>query len=277
MEILNQIALDIGENIISKRSSGVVESKSGRKIFIKSGASSTTYRCEANGLKELTKSREVNTANVLSVGNNYIATEYIKLSNPHNGFFEKFGRQLAKMHRTTARSFGFYEDNFIGDNPQKNLPTEKEALSWSEFYYNKRLLYQYRLAENNGYIDKLTAINFAKLEQQIAELFKGTEESPTLLHGDLWRGNFICNEKGEAILIDPAVYYGHREADLAMTIMFGGFSSEFYNSYNLEYPLAEGWNKRINIYKLYHVMNHLNLFGRGYLNETEAIIAQYAK
>ena len=97
-----------------------------------------------------------------------------------------------------------------------------------------------------------------------------------MLHGDLWNGNFICNRQGEAVLIDPAVYYGHREADLAMTKLFGGFSNAFYEAYHQEYPLKSGWEYREDIYKLYHVMNHLNIFGRGYLAETERILEKYA-
>ena len=132
------------------------------------------------------------------------------------------------------------------------------------------------MAEKNGYISKRTAEQFADLESNLPHIFEGTKEEPTLLHGDLWSGNFLSTEKGDAILIDPAVYYGHREADIAMTYLFGGFSDQFYQAYNDEYPLPKGWEARVDLYKLYHLLNHLNLFGRGYLGRCEAIIGRYS-
>ena len=115
----------------------------------------------------------------------------------------------------------------------------------------------------------------SKLEERIEEIIGDSEEKPSLLHGDLWSGNFMVNENGETVLIDPAVYYGHREADLGMTKLFGGFSNEFYKSYNETYPLKDGYEYRENIYKLYHVLNHLNLFGGGYYSQAISLIKFY--
>jgi len=114
-----------------------------------------------------------------------------------------------------------------------------------------------------------------RLEKKMESILNDSIEPPCLLHGDLWAGNFICDENGNAVLIDPAVYYGHREADLAMTKVFGGFSREFYESYQAEYPLRPGWEYRERLYRLYHILNHLNLFGRGYLHEAESLLNKY--
>lgn len=143
------------------------------------------------------------------------------------------------------------------------------------FYYNKRLLFQYRLAERNGYATAALRNGISKLESRIHTILSGSEELPCLLHGDLWSGNFLCDSLGNPVLIDPAVYYGHREADLAMTRLFGGFPETFYRAYDKEYPLAAGYFYREGLYKLYHVLNHLNLFGTGYLGEAESILKFY--
>ena len=179
------------------------------------------------------------------------------------------------MHRNSSESFGFYEDNFIGSNIQINIPEAGEAESWPDFYLNKRILFQYKLAEKNGYsTDELKNV-IHRIESKIHDILKGSEEPPALLHGDLWSGNYIVDESGTACLIDPAVYYGHREADLAMTRLFGGFSQEFYESYMDTFPLPDNHKERENIYKLYHALNHLNLFGNGYYNTSLALAKTY--
>lgn len=169
----------------------------------------------------------------------------------------------------------FYEDNYIGGNEQLNRPNALEKSDWAEFYFNKRLLPQYRLAEQNGYDASSLKEGFVLLEKKINNILSGSENTPCLLHGDLWSGNYLCGINGEVVIIDPAVYYGNREAEIAMTRLFGGFPAAFYNSYQRTYPLPEGWEYRENIYKLYHVLNHLNLFGRSYLSEAERLIEFY--
>jgi fructosamine-3-kinase len=153
--------------------------------------------------------------------------------------------------------------------------TRTEALNWTEFYFNKRLLYQYNLAEKNGYAGEELQRAFSQLENKIYLVLKDSNAIPSLLHGDLWSGNYITDETGNACLIDPAVYYGHREADLAMTKLFGGFDNRFYSAYNEEYPLDNGYEFRENIYKLYHVLNHLNLFGTAYYQQALSLIKYY--
>jgi len=270
----------LNEKVISPVSgeyfgTGIIGTASGKKYFLKKGGSGRMFRCEANGLKELEKTAVIKTPRVIVAEDDFILTEYISSGSRPKNFFETFGRQFARLHRTKSETFGFYEDNYIGLNPQPNLPTGEETRDWTAFYFNKRLLYQYRLCEKNGYVSVGMRKAFAKLENNISGILQGSEEAPCLLHGDLWSGNFICGENGEAVLIDPAVYYGHREADLAMTKLFGGFTNDFYDAYRKEYPLPDGWQHREGIYRLYHVLNHLNLFGVSYLSETEYILQKY--
>ena len=253
----------------------IVRTNSGSEYFLKSGRESDIYQCEANGLKELALAQSIRVAKVVSVGSYYLLTEYIRRGTASEDFFCRFGREFARMHRFESGHFGFYENNFIGNNVQNNLAEVNERTDWAAFYFNKRILFQYKLAERNGYATREMRNGMVRLEQNIALILKDSIEPPCLLHGDLWVGNYICDENGEAVLIDPAVYYGHREADLAMTKLFGGFSRSFYDSYQREYPLKPGWEYREGLYKLYHLLNHLNLFGRGYLHEAESILSKY--
>ena len=250
--------------------------ESGREFFLKSGnKGNRMFRCEANGLKELAKAQCMRIPQVIAVEDNFLLLEYISQGIRSKHFFEEFGRNFAQLHRFQSDKFGFYEDNYIGATPQLNIPDKEEERDWVTFYFNKRLLYQYKLAEKNGYATSRMKNSFSKLESRIDSILKGSEEPPCLLHGDLWGGNYLCDTEGKTVLIDPAVYYGHREADLAMTKLFGGFSTAFYESYLCEYPLPAGWEYRENIYKLYHVLNHLNLFGTGYLFEAVQIVEDY--
>ena len=230
---------------------------------------------EANGLNELAKANEIRVPKVLHFDNELILLEYISTGNKRKDFFEEFGRQFAEMHKFRSESFGFYEDNYIGSNPQNNIPDEQEKDDWVRFYFKKRILYQLKLAEKLGNSTEELRKGISKLENKVNEIIGDTTEEPSLLHGDLWSGNFMVDETGSAVLIDPAVYYGHREADLGMTKLFGGFSSEFYRSYNEAYTLLDGSEYRENIYKLYHVLNHLNLFGGGYYAQAMSLIKYY--
>lgn len=221
---------------------------------------------EANGLLELEKAKAIRIPHVLHTDEQILILEFIPSSSPtsRKKFFEAFGRQFAQMHKQTSVSFGFYEDNYIGSTPQKNLP---QSASWREFYWTNRLLFQYRLAEKNRYADSSLRKLFSDLEKNIFSIIPDDGEPPALLHGDLWGGNYLCAEDDTPVIIDPAVYYGHREADLGMTMLFGGFGDSFYSSYNEAYPLLPGWEHRMEVYKLYHLFNHLNLFGEGYYGQ----------
>lgn len=230
---------------------------------------------EANGLKEIRKTACIRVPEVLFVESDILLLEFIQEGNMDKDFFNRFGIQLANLHKKSAGKFGFKEDNYIGATPQKNSATTTETRNWCDFYYNKRLLYQYKLAESNGLVGNELKNGFLVLEARIEEILEGSEEKPTLLHGDLWSGNFLCDKDSNPCLIDPAVYYGHREADLAMTKLFGGFSDDFYSSYQREMPLPQGFDYRENIYLLYHVLNHLNLFGNSYYEQAVRLVWSY--
>ncbi|MDR3667548.1 MAG: fructosamine kinase family protein [Ignavibacteriaceae bacterium] len=233
------------------------------------------FKTEAHGLLELQKAEAIKIPEVFLHDKDFILLEFISSAPKKKKFFEEFGRKFAKLHKYTAEEYGFYEDNYIGSTPQYNLNNESNKMNWISFYFYNRLLYQFKLAEKNGYADNALGDGFKNIENKIESILGGSEERPTLLHGDLWSGNYMVNESGDACLIDPAVYYGHREADLAMTKLFGGFSPPFYKAYNEAFPLREGWDYRENIYMLYHVMNHLNIFGRGYYAHALQIMKYY--
>ncbi|MGA7838102.1 MAG: fructosamine kinase family protein [Ignavibacteriaceae bacterium] len=254
-----------------------IRTDTGAQFFLKinSGLPTDMFLKESNGLKELRKANTIRIPEVIFAESDFLMTELITPGSRAKNFFENFGRKFAKLHKYSSGEFGFYEDNYIGSNEQKNIPGEREKNNWIEFYFNERILYQYKLAEKLKYTTSELTEGINKLENKIEDILSGSEEKPSLLHGDLWSGNFIVDEKGTACLIDPAVYYGHREADLAMTKLFGGFSSEFYHSYNDAFPLKDGFEYRENIYKLYHVLNHLNLFGGGYYSQAISLIRSY--
>ena len=239
----------------------------GEIVFVKvSPQQKDMFPREANGLRELAKADALKVPAVIYVDEKILILEFLRPSSPPNRktFFEEFGRQFAALHRCVSSSFGFFENNYIGSTPQKNLP---RCSSWKEFYCTRRLQYQFLLAEKNGYANAELSRCFDSLCGHADELLPDDGEPPALLHGDLWAGNFLCVKRGMPAIIDPAVYYGHREADLAMTLLFGGFEDSFYSAYNEIYPLRSGWQKRMELYKLYHLFNHLNLFGEGYYGQ----------
>lgn len=244
------------------------------QYFVKTypGNNNRVIECEANGLNELSQSKAVRIPQVRICNSGYLILEYIQTGTRCKNFMEIFGAALAGLHKTTAEKFGFYEDNFIGATVQKNTPGVED---WTEFYWENRLLYQLRLCEKNGYATNELKILFAKLDNNLTKILEGSENTASLIHGDLWGGNYLVDESGLPVLIDPAVYYGNREAELAMTMLFGGFDERFYHSYNETYPLPEGWKYRIDIYKLYHIINHLNLFGTGYYSQAVSLIKKY--
>lgn len=267
---LIQSALNKNVSVISSLSGGSIASSykaecdDGSFLFVKvSPQHNDMFVKEANGLKELRKSNSIRIPEVLFASEELLILEFLFSSAPahRSNFFGKFGRQFAQLHRTTSDQFGYGENNYIGSTLQLNLPKRS---SWKEFFFLHRLEFQVRLAEQNGYNDREIIAQCHRLEKIIDRLIPDDGEPPALLHGDLWSGNFLCVDDQIPVLIDPAVYYGHREADLAMTTLFGGFSEAFYESYNEVYPLNEEWERRMELYTLYHLLNHLNLFGEGY-------------
>ena len=182
------------------------------------------------------------------------------------------GAGLAAMHRAGAPAYGLDHDNYIGATPQPNgfMP------SWLEFFRERRLRHQADLAARNGRLPPARARRVERLLARLGEWIDDAQAQPALLHGDLWGGNVIVGPGGAPALIDPAAYYGDREADLAMTRLFGGFAPSFYAAYQQAWPLPPGWQARVGLYNLYHLLNHLNLFGEGYGAEVDAMLATYA-
>lgn len=284
-QIINSIEKKLNCKIISSKSVGggcindaqTITASDGKKFFLKQNFNSAKdmFFKEANGLKELKKANAIRVPEVILVDTNFILLEQINSGRKSKNFDEDFGKSFASLHKYTSESFGFYEDNYIGSTPQKNIPEPEKKNNWIKFYFNKRILFQYKLLESNGYADSALRKRISLLEDKIDDILRDSENIPSLLHGDLWSGNYMIDENGNACLIDPAVYYGNREADLAMTKLFGGFSSAFYKAYNEYFPLPAGYEYRENIYKLYHVMNHLNLFGSGYYHQTISLLDYY--
>lgn len=283
MNLFAEVSAHLGEEIVDSRSlSGgciaqtyLLVTASGKEYFLKSGADDITmFAKEANGLRELAKANALRIPAVYEATPHWLLLEYIPQGRPGRNFFRSFGEKFAEMHRYSGSTYGFSEDNFIGATPQLNQPSAEATNDWCTFYWENRLLPQFYFAEKRGFGGELQQL-FAKLEGKITDIIGDSEEFPALLHGDLWSGNFLVDKEGEACIIDPAVYYGHREADLAMTRLFGGFDEEFYRAYNEAWPLPAGYEYRENLYKLYHVLNHLNLFGSGYLGQSIRLVKSY--
>ncbi len=201
----------------------------------------------------------------------FLLMEYILSGRLKSG--EDFGHSLAALHRGARQTLcGFNLDNWIGTTPQINTFTE----SWHEFFGGHRLAYQWKLARANGYGNAAGDRQMEKLICRLPEILPDVDEGePSLLHGDLWGGNWMADSGGRACLIDPAVYYGHREADLAMTRLFGGFPSGFYRGYEEAWPLEPGFDSRVPVYNLYHVLNHLNLFGASYWGGVQSVLRAF--
>ena len=256
----------------------------GSKVFVKCAAGAPEmFIREAEGLRALAAARAIRVPEVLAVDEKSLVLEMIRQAPEKRGFAEAFGQNFAMLHRHRGKACGFPHDNFIGSTRQLNQPLDgpwdqaaDDGSTWPEFFMERRLRFQVRLAANEGHGHELEHL-LDRAEVLIIELLSTAIEVPGILHGDLWSGNFVVDDRGEACLIDPAVYFGHREADLAMTRLFGGFESAFYKAYAEAWPLAPGNEDRLPIYQLYHVLNHLNLFGGGYFGQSKRILQRYAR
>lgn len=182
---------------------------------------------------------------------------------------EQFGKQLAALHRNHAEQYGLEHDNYIGRLPQSN----KLHQEWITFFINQRMVPQLKMARDAGKLGSKTASHFESLYEELPDIFP--EEPPSLLHGDLWSGNFMYDQSGRAVIYDPAVYYGHREIELAFTHLFGGFSADFYKAYKNAYPIQPGFSSRKDIYNLYPLLVHTNLFGGHYAQQVKSIVSRF--
>jgi len=228
------------------------------------------FETEAKGLNLLTSSNSFRIPEVVSVGEineyTYIIMEYIETGSASNSFWKDFAHRLVSLHKNTQEFFGLDHSNYIGRLPQYNT----EESSVIDFYIRQRLEPQFKMAFDKGF-------EFQDLDQFYSVIAEEIpDEAPSLVHGDLWNGNYLISNQCEPTLIDPAVAYAPREMDLAMMQLFGGFSSEVYTLYNEQFPLIEQWEERINLWQLYYLLVHLNLFGSGYFNQVNSIVKQYS-
>jgi fructosamine-3-kinase len=227
-------------------------------------ASEKMFDTEVKGLELLRKSKTIYIPKLIAYDYNYLMMECIEKEPPSNILWEEFGRDLSELHKVSNINFGLDHNNFIGSLPQDN----KQQLIWSDFFINQRIIPQLSMGDFSSEIIK----DFDKVFLKIDALFP--DEPSSLLHGDLWNGNFIFLNNKTA-LIDPAVYFGSREMDIAMSKLFGGFHDQFYSSYNENYPLSEGWQDRIDICNLYPLLVHVNLFGGGYYSQVKTILNRF--
>ena len=248
----------------------------GQRYFVKINRSSLAdmFEAEAEGLQSIQASRALRVPTPVCQGiwqdSAYLVLEHIELANAAGAkTHAELGRGLAKLHRTTADGFGWHRDNTIGATPQVNTWTE----GWVEFFTKHRLGCQLRMAADNG-VGRETLLAGEQLLVRLNGFFTGYSPIPSLLHGDLWAGNFSADLSGAAVVFDPAPYFGDRETDLAMTELFGGFDRAFYDAYSSLWALDAGYGTRKTLYNLYHVLNHFNLFGGGYGTQARSMIHQ---
>jgi len=232
------------------------------------------FRAEQTGLQALGETKTIAVPKVLFCGtfqeSALLIMRYIAPKKPTTSDFERLGHQLAAHYQISrSSSFGFKANNFIGSLAQSNTT----HTNWTLFYVLERLLPQLQLALNAGKLQANEIPSETTLLKNCESLFPTVK--PSLLHGDLWSGNFLISEQGEPYLIDPAVYYGHYEVDLAMTQLFGGFGTTFYEAYHEVLPKESGANERCDIYQLYYLLVHLNLFGSSYKSQVEKILQRY--
>lgn len=233
----------------------------------------TMFEAEAAGLQALAQSQSIRVPRFIACGQTsehaFLVLEYIALNTLNSRSEQWLGQQLAQLHRQKQDSFGWHCDNTIGSTLQINNP----SYNWISFWQEQRLEYQLMLAASHGYDGRLQSLG-KRLCASLKPFFSDYQPQPALVHGDLWGGNVAADEQGHPVIYDPACYFGDRETDVAMTELFGGFSPVFYQAYQTAYPLDPGYNRRKPLYNLYHILNHLNLFGQSYLHPAEAMIGK---
>ena len=282
MELAAAIAETLGREVVASSehrvSGGSINQCSGfdtadGPIFVKYGGAESlpAFEAEAAGLAELARAEALRVPNVLAVSiadeTAFLVLEWIDLAPAGAGSEKLLGERLALQHRVTRDRFGWDRDNTIGSTPQSNQP----CAQWIEFFRERRLVPQLEMARRNGAGADVIARGH-QLCERLHVFFDGYRPAPSLLHGDLWGGNWGADTNGAPVLFDPAVYFGDRETDLAMTRLFGGFGASFHAAYQATWPLEPGADVRVTLYNLYHVLNHFNLFGGGYLRQAHGMI-----
>lgn len=257
---------------------------SGERIFMKANAKEHAdfFTAEASGLSAIAATNAIETPRILCTGTDdgeqagysFLLLEYIESGKKRKDYWETFAQELAALHTadTTAfvagGRFGFFQNNYIGARAQANTPAER----WVSFFRDQRLEPQFKAADH--YFAQSDRTLITKLLDHLDD-FLVEPEQPSLLHGDLWSGNVMCGADGKAMLVDPASYVGNAEADIAMTELFGGFPKVFYDAYRQAKPQQAGYEDRRDLYNLYQLLNHLNLFGQSYLEPVKSIVAEY--
>lgn len=228
------------------------------------------FESEALGLKLLQVTNSFKIPKIIAAGvegkTSYLLLEYISTGSTYQVFWKDFAYCLVKLHQTTQNNFGLKHNNYIGSLQQINN-IESSA---SDFYINQRLIPQFKIADELDFKFSSLERFFKNISEEIPD------EAPSLIHGDLWNGNYMVSNKGEPTLIDPAVAYAPREMDIAMMHLFGGFPQDVYSIYNEQFPLIENWKDRISLWQLYYLLVHLNLFGSSYLSQVKGIIKRYS-
>jgi len=246
-----------------------------REFFIKVNRPNLVdmFVAEAQGLQEMAELNAVRVPEVVCYGtadgHSYLVLEYIALGSMRGNANAKLGEHLALLHQHQQPYFGWHMDNTIGSTPQIN----DQSHDWIEFWQQQRLGKQLEFAARNGFNGSLQK-NGQRLIEELPAFFTDYQPQASLLHGDLWGGNAAADEQGNPVIFDPACYYGDAETDLAMTELFGGFGADFHAAYRHIRPVDAGYRTRKTLYNLYHIINHLNLFGGGYLGQADAMISQ---
>ncbi|GAB1259928.1 fructosamine kinase family protein [Aurantivibrio plasticivorans] len=227
------------------------------------------FHAEAHGLSQLQTHSPLQAPSVIIAEADFLVLEYINPAPRSKDYWRALAEGLAQQHTSTSGSFGLSRDNYCGLTPQPNRVMDNGY----DFFCEMRLGYQTKIAYDAGRLSSAVKNKLDKLMNNIDAVIPAQPAS--LLHGDLWSGNIHSNSMGEPVLIDPAVYFGWRETDLTMTHLFGGFGEEFYEAYQEIYPMDDDWRSRLPLYNLYHLLNHLNLFGENYLPQVEQIVKRF--
>jgi fructosamine-3-kinase len=249
----------------------VLHTRTGESFFLKvnTATPANMFPCEAEGLQALRVTGGPTVPEPYLYGSDFLLMEDLAPTQKQGNYWQAFGKALATLHNHTGRDFGFPTDNYIGSTPQPN-PWTRDGF---DFFAQERLLFLTNTATLKGLLDRTTSDRLASLAARLRSLVP--EQPPSLIHGDLWSGNAMTDSRGSPAIIDPAAHYGWAEADLAMTSLFGSFPSQFYHAYESVRPLEPDYPQRFPIYNLYHLLNHLVLFGRGYLDQIKSILNRY--
>ncbi len=251
----------------------------GRCFFVKSKRKfQDAFDCEADGLRALGEYGPLGVPKIIAVDRcrplgDCLVLGWIDTRQPGPDFYRRFGRGLAELHhRSQGERCGWERDNYLGASRQINDWGD----DWCDFFAAHRLGFQIKMACDQGLATQRLVNAVDSVCGKLGTLLADGRQHTSLLHGDLWNGNFLCDADDRPVIIDPAVYFGNREAELAMPLLFGGFPQEFFEAYHERFALVEGWQDRVEIYKLYHLLNHLNLFGSGYLDDCLRIALRFA-